>query len=90
MCSIYDQQHVRCDQWAEGDVYNEEFVDLVLAVVEKFSNPDQRRGIKHKNGNPTKNHYTTRCEACAAGKCTEASRDWMKVNKSNSCSIECS
>jgi Zinc-binding domain len=75
MCSTYEQQHKKCLTWEQGEFYIEEFEDLVLAVVEKFSNPASDRAINHKTGKPTSDHPRELCEACQLGKCKKGTRD---------------
>jgi len=75
-CSIYYQQCNKCQEWAEGKVYEREFNDLVADVVEKFSHPKTRgRGVKGTPGNPKGNHDSERCEACQLGICQRNSSD---------------
>jgi len=69
MCLIYDQQHMACRTWVAGNFYQHEYEDLVLNVVEKFSNPDSNREVRRKKGKPKSDHETEFCEAFTLGIC---------------------
>ena len=71
ICAVkYHQQCRNCDDWSSPDYDFDQLSDIIDNVIFKYFDTNKRVTEHKPTSNPTANHRTDLCEACALGVCT--------------------